>query len=54
MKADTISMKNFEEALKKVRPSVSKEIEDAYKDLQNQFKAEKVKQLKEEKPVYMG
>ena len=49
-----VTMKQFEEALKKVRPSVTKEIEEVYKELKNHFTAARGKQLLEEKPAYMG
>jgi transitional endoplasmic reticulum ATPase len=54
IKAKDITVKNFDEALEKVRPSVSKEIEKAYEDLKDSFSAAKAKQMKEEKPSYMG
>ena len=54
LKAKEIPMEFFEEALKKVRPSVTKEIEEAYENLQAQFRSAAGKQLKEEKPSYYG
>ena len=54
MKATEVSTKHFEEALKKVRPSVSKEIEQEYEKLQDQFRTARAKAMKEEKPVYFG
>ncbi len=54
MEAKEVEIKHFEEAMKKVRPSVSKDITKVYSDLQNYFKAAKANQLKEEKPRYMG
>ena len=47
-------MKYFNEALKKVSPSVTEEIEKAYTDLKDQFTSARGKQMKEEKPSYMG
>ena len=38
----------------KVRPSVTKDVEKAYEDLGEQFMAARGKQMKEEKPAYMG
>ncbi len=49
-----ITMKHFEEALKKVSPSVSKDVEKSYEDLKNVFSSAKARQMKEEKPAYMG
>ena len=49
-----ITMKYFNEALKKVSPSVTEEIEKAYTDLKDQFTSARGKQMKEEKPSYMG
>ena len=54
MKAKEITMSNFKEALKEVRPSVTKEIEKAYESLKDQFKAATAKQMKEESPSYFG
>jgi transitional endoplasmic reticulum ATPase len=52
--AKEVTMKHFEKALKTVTPSVTKDVEDTYKDLQAHFKAAKAKQMKEERPSYMG
>ena len=46
--------KHFEKALQKVRPSVTKELENAYEELQEHFSAKRAKQILEEKPGYMG
>ena len=54
MEAKEITMKHFESALKKVRPSVTKEIEQEYEKMQEQFKTAHAKAMKEEKPVYFG
>ncbi len=54
MKADTVKMKHFEKAFDKVKPSVTKEIEDAYSKLQDFFTQAKGKEMQEEKPDYMG
>lgn len=53
-KAKDITMKNFEEALKKVRASITKEIKDAYSALQGQFSQARAKEMKEDKPAYFG
>ena len=47
-------MEFFNEALKKVGASVNKEIEDAYKELKNQFSQAKGQEFKKEKPNYYG
>lgn len=52
-KASAVKMKHFKEASDKVRPSVTKEIEKTYKDLEGQFKSAQGKQLLE-KPIYFG
>jgi len=54
MKAKDIKMEFFEEALKKVRPSVTKQIEEAYEKLKDQFTSARAKQMEEEKPSYYG
>ncbi len=54
MNAKYVTEKNFEEALKKVRPSVTKEIEEAYEGMRDQFRQARAKQMKEERPTYMG
>ncbi|HLD86990.1 MAG TPA: AAA family ATPase, partial [Candidatus Nanoarchaeia archaeon] len=52
--AKEIRKEHFGEALKKVRPSVSKEIEKEYEQLQEHFSAAKAKQMMDERPNYMG
>ncbi|MBW3001986.1 CDC48 family AAA ATPase [Candidatus Woesearchaeota archaeon] len=54
MKAKEITQKHFEEALQKVRPSVTKEIEETYKELREHFTAAKAKEMQKEKPAYFG
>jgi len=54
MSAKEIAKENFEAALKKVRPSVTKDIEKVYRDLQDQFTQARAKEMQEEKPVYFG
>lgn len=54
MKADKVTMKHFENALNRVRPSVTKEIEKAYIDIKDHFSSARAKQMEEEKPSYMG
>ncbi|MBI2656222.1 CDC48 family AAA ATPase [Candidatus Woesearchaeota archaeon] len=49
-----IYKKHFELALQKVRPSVTKDVEKAYEELQEHFTAARAKQMIDEKPGYMG
>jgi len=49
-----IFKKHFERALEKVRPSVTKDVEKAYEELQEHFTAARAKQMLDEKPGYMG
>ena len=53
-KAKQIKMKSFESAMDKVRPSASKEIQEAYAELQEKFSAARGEQFKEERPSYYG
>ena len=54
MEAKEVTLKDFEAALEKVRPSVTKDVEDAYADLQEFFSAARGKQMKDERPSYLG
>jgi transitional endoplasmic reticulum ATPase len=49
-----IGKNHFEKALEKVRPSVTKDVEKAYEELQEHFTAARAKQMLDEKPGYMG
>ncbi|MBI2651993.1 AAA family ATPase, partial [Candidatus Woesearchaeota archaeon] len=49
-----IFKKHFEQALEKVRPSVTKDVERAYEELLEHFTAARAKQMLDEKPGYMG
>ncbi len=49
-----VTSKNFEEALQVIGPSVTKEIEDAYITFTENAKKTRAKEMKEEKPAYMG
>jgi transitional endoplasmic reticulum ATPase len=51
-KSKDVRNRDFEEALKKVRPSITKEIEDSYKILKEQFTKARAKEMKESKPTY--
>ncbi|MFH1770550.1 MAG: CDC48 family AAA ATPase [archaeon] len=54
MNVKTIKMSFFEDALEKVRPSITKEIDDAYKELKNKFTSARGKSMQEDKPAYYG
>jgi len=54
MSAKEVSMKFFNEALTKVKPSVNEEIEKAYEELKSQFSQAKGEEFKKEKPNYYG
>ncbi|NOZ81304.1 MAG: CDC48 family AAA ATPase [DPANN group archaeon] len=54
IKAKKISKKHFDKAREIVKPSVSKDIIENYKQLENFFRQAKAKQMQEEKPSYMG
>ena len=53
-KAKTVKMKHFEKALEKVRPSATKDVEEAYKDLSKTFRAARGKEMKDQRPSYYG
>jgi transitional endoplasmic reticulum ATPase len=54
MKAKTIKMKHFEKALEKVRPSATKDVEEAYAELEKTFRAARGKEMKDQRPSYYG
>lgn len=54
MKADKIPMSSFDEALKKVRASVTKDVEAAYQELGKHFTSARGKEMKDDKPSYYG
>jgi len=54
MKATEIKMKHFEKAMDKVRPSVTKEVEKTYADMEDHFRTAKAREMQEDKPSYMG
>jgi len=54
MKAKTIKLKHFEKALEKVKPSATKEVAEAYEELQNMFRAARGKEMKDQRPSYYG
>ena len=53
-KSKEVTMQHFEQALEAVRPSVSKEVEEAYQQLKEYFSSARAKQIKEERAPYVG
>ncbi len=53
-KAKEVTMAHFVKALDVVKPSVDKEIEETYKDLEDYFSSARAKQIKEDKAGYVG
>lgn len=49
-----IKMKYFHDALKKVKPSTSKEIETMYEEFRNQFRKTRSEEMKKDMPNYFG
>ncbi|MEM4267478.1 MAG: CDC48 family AAA ATPase [Candidatus Woesearchaeota archaeon] len=49
-----VTKKYFDMAMEKVRPSVTKEVEKVYKEMENYLRSAKANEIKEEKPAYMG
>ncbi len=54
IKSASVEGKYFVEAMKKVRPSVTKEIEKAYDEVRESLSAARAREIKDEKPSYMG
>ncbi len=54
IKSKKVTKQHFEEALKRVRPSVTPEISKAYESLQDKFKSARAKEMEKEKPNYFG
>jgi transitional endoplasmic reticulum ATPase len=54
MAAKEVTMKNFEEAMKEVGPSVTKDVQEKYDSLKDTLKAATTKQMEEESPSYFG
>ncbi|MBI5398875.1 CDC48 family AAA ATPase [Candidatus Woesearchaeota archaeon] len=53
-KAAQVTKKDFNEAVDKTRPSITKEIEEAYAELKDQFTKARGKEMGQEKPRYFG
>ncbi|MBI4146392.1 CDC48 family AAA ATPase, partial [Candidatus Woesearchaeota archaeon] len=54
MQTKSVGMQHFEAALKKVPPSVTKDVEKMYEDLRERFRGARAKEMKEELPIYFG
>ncbi len=54
IKAKEITMKFFNDALKTVRPSATKDVEKSYEELGEKFSSARGKQMKKEMPDYFG
>lgn len=52
--AKEVTKQAFEKALQKVRPSVTKEILESYKELEEYFKQAQARAMEKEKPLYYG
>jgi transitional endoplasmic reticulum ATPase len=52
MESKEVGSKDFEEALNKVRPSITKDIEESYKGLKEKFTKARAKEMQESKPDY--
>ena len=54
MKSKEVKMKHFTDSLKKIRASSTKEVQEMYAQLIDSFRAAKAKEMKDERPNYMG
>jgi transitional endoplasmic reticulum ATPase len=54
MNAEKVKMEHFIKALEVVKPSVNKEIEETYKQLEDYFSVARANQIKQEKADYFG
>ncbi len=54
IEAKEVGMEHFKKALDKVSPSVTKDVEKAYEDLQQRFRSARAKEMKQEIPAYFG
>ena len=49
-----MTKKGFDQALEKVKPSVTKEIDELYKQMETYFKQAHAKEMEKDKPAYYG
>ncbi len=54
MKSKEVTKKNFDLALQRIRPSVTKDVKEAYENVRQFFSAAKGKEMKDESPNYFG
>ena len=54
MEAKKIGKEHFDEALQKVRPSVTEEIEKMYQEMMDYFKQARAKEMEDARPRYLG
>lgn len=54
IKSKEVKMENFKKALEIVKPSVTKDIEEAYRNMEDYFSTARAKQIKEDKASYFG
>ena len=54
MNANVVTSADFEEALKKVNPSITKEIAEMYKEQKEKFSTASSRQMMDERPSYLG
>jgi len=54
IKAKEVTKKDFDKAFDKVRPSVDKDIEKEYVELQYQFTSARAREMRSDKPRYFG
>jgi len=52
--ANEVTMKHFEDAMKDIGPSVTKEIEKNYKEIKDSLKSATARQMEEDSPNYFG
>ena len=54
MEAKKVGKKHFDEALEKVRPSVTEDIEKMYTEMMEYFKQARAKEMEDSRPRYLG
>jgi len=54
IKTKHVQAKHFKEAMVKVKPSITKDIQKAYEEFGTAFRSARGKEMKEEKPSYYG
>ncbi len=54
IKSKTVQLEHFKKALEVVHPSMDKEVEEVYNQLEKYFSSARAKQIKEEKMSYVG